>query len=104
MNVAASIVDFESADRAAERIVLAYELADILSDFSDEAPGQYAAALTVAQVVVAFGLLNVKVPEKVATAEFAKVYRAVRRQLNRLGRDARLRDIITEMSLKQGKR
>ncbi len=98
-NVAASIVDIEAADRAADRIVLAYELADMLADYADEDVELHAAALSTAQIVVIFGILQFGMPEKVAVAEFARGFRMVRKHMKKLGKDVRLRDVLTEMSL-----
>jgi hypothetical protein len=101
MNVAASIVDFDAAERAACRIVLAYELGDALADFSEDRPEFYAAALSVAQIVVAFGLLQIPVTEKEAVDEFRRAFRVVKRRMKQLGKDAKLSEVLTEMHLDQ---
>lgn len=94
-------IDERAATRAAERIVLAYEIADQMSEFALDSQEQYAAALTVAQIVVAFGMLQIGMTDKQAMSEFGKAFRVVRRRARRLGKDAKLSEVMTEMHLDQ---
>ncbi len=98
---AGDYIDAAAADVAATRIVLAYEIGDAMSDFADEQPELMASALTVAQIVTCFGLLQIGMPEKEAVSAFAKVFRAVRRRTKKVGANARLSDVLTEMHLDQ---
>lgn len=94
-------IDERAASRAAERIVLAYEIADQMSEFAGDSQEQYAAALTVGQIVIAFGMLQVGMTDKQAIAEFGKAFRLVRRRASRLGKDSKLSEVMTEMHLDQ---
>lgn len=96
-------VDVAAAERAAERIVLAYEIADVLAAFAEDSADRYATAVTVLQIVSAYGLLQVGVPEREAVSEFGKAFRIVRRRMRKLGKDARLSEVMTEMHLDQRK-
>lgn len=94
-------IDGVAAEKAAERIVLAYELADDLAAFAEDNDVKYATALTVAKIVLAYGLLQIDVPEREAISDFGKAYRTVRRRMRKLGKGARLSEVMTEMHLDQ---
>ena len=95
------LVDTTAAQRAADRIMLAYEIADQMSEFAFDSSEQYATALTVAQIVVAFGMLQIGMTDKQALSEFGKAFRLVRRRAASLGKDAKLSEVMTEMHLDQ---
>ena len=63
-------VDWHAADIASDRIVAAYEIGDIMSDYAEE-HGE-AEAIAVAQIVIAFALAMNDAPEKRAAADFAR--------------------------------
>lgn len=91
-------VDETLAEQASNRIVLAYELADMLYDYSEQA--SMGEALVVAQIVLCYGLLDQqKAPERRSISEFGKCFRLVRRCLSKLGDKARLRDVLIELHL-----
>lgn len=92
-------IDWEAADAAANRIVFAYEIADVMSEFSGEYTEQQMEAITVLHLTTSFALLQLGVNEKQAVSEFARAFRTTRRAIKRAGADPRLRDVITEMHL-----
>lgn len=97
-----SAVDWEKADVASNRILLAYELADALATYTGDSSEQYAAAITISMIVSAFALLETGVTETQAMSQFRTAFRIVRRIRNRLGpKDCRLRDVLTEMHLEK---
>lgn len=97
-------IDAETATRAAERIGLAYEIGDSIAEFSEDKPELFAAALSIAEVVLVYGLIQAKMTEPQAVSEFAKVFRAARRRMKKLGPDVSLGELLTELHLDQRKR
>ncbi len=97
-----SAVDWEKADVASNRIVLAYELADALHSYTGDSAEQYASALTVNMIVTAFALLETGVTETQAVSQFRTAFRIVRKNRNRIGaKQCVLRDVLTEMHLEK---
>jgi len=96
-------VDWDAAEAAAARIVLAYEIGDSMADYSGEFTEMQASAVTVLMVVASFSLLQLGVNEKQAVGEFARAFRTVRGRLKKIGKDATLKELITEMHLDQRK-
>lgn len=92
-------IDWDAASRAADQLVLAYEIGDAISAHAEDIVELQAAALTITQIVTAYGLINLGINEKVAWKEFLGVFRATERVMKRLGENARLGEVITEMSL-----
>jgi len=97
------LVDVQAAEQAAERIVLAYEIADSLGEFADDSQEKYANALAVMQIVLAFAMVQIGMSNKQAIAEFGKAFRVVRRRAAALGKDAKLSEVMTEMHLDHGR-
>ena len=97
-----SAVDWEKADLAANRICLGYSLADELAAYTGDDSEQYAAAVTVASLVVSFALLEMGLKESQAIAELTRGFRIARRIRNRIGKDCTLRDVLTEIHLEKG--
>lgn len=93
--------DDQVSAKACDRIVLAYELADVMSDYAEQTDA--AEPITIGQIVICFAMLQHKYPERKALSEFGKCYRLVRRAMKRYGDDCRLRDVLVEMHLDQRK-
>lgn len=96
-------VDWEQAEVAAARIVLAYEIGDAMVDYAGDSTERQAAAVSVLMVVAAFTLQQLRVTEKQATSQFLASLKATRARCRKLGKDATLKEILTELHLDQRK-
>lgn len=71
-----------------------------MADFAGEFAELQAGAITILQVVAAFNLIGMGLTQTQATAEFGRAFRATKRAMKLLGRDARLSEVITELHVK----
>lgn len=93
-------IDWDHAETAAARIVLAYEIGDAMAEYAGEFSELQAAAVTILQIVAVFNLVHMGVTEKQATAEYARAFRLIKKHIKRLGDGARLADVLAELHLK----
>lgn len=78
---------------------MAYELLDMLGEFSIDGEHSYAETLNVLMLVMGLACDGVQVPEMVALSEFQTVLKLVKKHRKRLGPKATARELITEMHL-----
>jgi hypothetical protein len=94
-----SCIDWNKASKSADQVVLAYEIGDAISAHAEDIVELQADALVITQIVTAYGLINLGVNEKVGWTEFLRIFRATQRVMEKLGKDARLSDVVVEMGL-----
>ncbi len=98
-SVTSKLIDAGKCERAAARVVLAYELGDALASYTDDQAELFASALSTVMVVLAYGLSQANVTQKQSLAEFTRVFKSVEAALERLGPESKLIDVMTELHL-----
>lgn len=83
--------------------MLAYELCDTLALYAEDSMERQAEALNVMQITSSFCLQSLGMKEAAAIEIFTRTFREVRRTRRKVGGNAKLSDVVTEMSLDQRK-